>query len=546
MATILVVDDSPTSREYLTLLLRHHGHHTLEAGDGLQALEAARAERPDLVITDILMPRLDGYELAYRLRLDPALSATRIVFHTATYQEEEARTLADALGVRHVVVKGCDPQEIARTVDAALAERAEQGPEIPAAAFHQEHLRLLTDKLSANVRRLEEEVERRRALEQELRQRLEELADADRRKDQFLMMLAHELRNPLAPMHNALRILALAATDPPAVERARGVLERQLHHLTRLVNDLLDVARITGGKIQLHKARLDLARLVRTAAEDHRPLLEGKRLALALEMPPLPLWVEGDDTRLAQVMDNLLQNAAKFTPPGGRVTVQAAADGDRAAVYVCDTGMGIEPALLPQVFDSFTQADRSLDRSPGGLGLGLSLVRGLVELHGGGVEAQSKGPGRGSRFSFRLPLAARTHTAASEVTPTGQDGRPLRILIVEDNPDTATTMRLLLELMGYEVAVAATGPAGLEATLRTHPDVVLCDIGLPGGMDGYAVARSVRSHPETARTRLIAVTGYGRDEDRRRAREAGFDLHLTKPVDPAELQRRLLPANFPT
>jgi signal transduction histidine kinase len=542
MATILVVDDSPTSRQYLTLLLQHHGHRPLEASDGLQALEVTRAERPDLIITDILMPRLDGYELAHRLRLDPALSGTRIIFLTATYQEHEGRTLADALGVRHLLVKGCAPQEIVHTVDAALAEHAEPAPDVPPDAFHQEHLRLLTDTLSANVRRLEEEVERRGALERELRQRLLELAEADRRKDQFLMMLAHELRNPLAPMHNALRILTLAGADPQAAERARGVLERQLQHLTRLVNDLLDVSRITRGKVELQTLRLDLARLVRTAAEDHQPLLEGKGLTLGLEMPPLPLWVEGDDTRLAQVMDNLLENAAKFTPRGGRVTAQAAAEGDQAVVRVRDTGMGVEPDLLPHVFESFTQADRSLDRSRGGLGLGLALVRGLVQLHGGAVEAHSGGPGRGSTFSFRLPLARR-EAAAPARAPAGQFGRRLRILIVEDNPDTATTMRLLLELMGYEVAVAATGHAGVEATLRTHPDVVLCDIGLPGGMDGYAVARSVRQNPATARTRLIAVTGYGREEDRRRSREAGFDLHLTKPVDPAELQRRLVPAD---
>jgi PAS domain S-box-containing protein len=365
----------------------------------------------------------------------------------------------------------------------------------------------------------------------------QELREANRRKDEFLAMLAHELRNPLAPVLNAVQLLRQPGANTAVHDWARDVLERQTRHLARIVDDLLDVSRLTRGKVSLRRERLDLSRLVRDAAEDHRGALERAGLALALPRPDRPLWVEGDPTRLAQVLANLLQNAAKFTPAGGRVEVSVAAesDGRHAAVTVRDTGQGIEPALLPQLFEPLTQADRSLARTPGGLGLGLSLVKGLVELHGGTVTAASGGPGRGAEFTFRLPLAAGPAPSATQAAAPSRQVARRRVLVVEDNPDTAESLRMLVELWGHEVRVAGTGPDGVEEARRFRPDVVLCDIGLPG-LDGYGVARELRRHTATAGARLVAVTGYGTDDDRRRSREAGFDLHLVKPVGPEELR----------
>jgi PAS domain S-box-containing protein len=374
-------------------------------------------------------------------------------------------------------------------------------------------------------------------LEEELRRRAEDLAEADRRKGEFLNLLAHELRNPLAPLFNGLEILRVGGSDPEHRDRAEETIRRQARHLARLVDNLLDLARITRGKVQLRRERLDLARLVRVTAEDHRPALEGAGLALAVVVPETPLWVNGDGTRLAQVLGNLLDNAAKFTDRGGSIRVSLGADrvGRRGELRVLDTGRGIEPDVLPRLFEPFGQADRGLDRGKGGLGLGLALVKGLVELHGGEVTARSAGPGSGAEFIIRLPLEP--EPAALAGPPAARPGtrERLRILIVEDNPDAAETLRILLELLGHDVAVAHTGPEGVEASRRRRPDIILCDIGLPG-LDGYGVARAVRREPATAGARLIAITGYGSDEDRRRSREAGFDLHLTKPVDPADLQ----------
>jgi CheY-like chemotaxis protein/two-component sensor histidine kinase len=318
------------------------------------------------------------------------------------------------------------------------------------------------------------------------------------------------------------------------------MMTRQIQHMARLIEDLLEVSRLTRGKVTLQRARLDLARLVRLEAQDRRDGLEAAGLAVRLEAPETPVWVQGDATRLAQILDNLLDNAAKFTPPGNEVSVRVEAQEGRreAVVVVCDTGVGIDAALLPRVFESFTQADRSPDRSKGGLGLGLALVKGLVELHGGRIEAASEGAGRGACFTIRMPLEDEPAALAERPTAPAEGKKPLRILVVEDNQDSAESLRTLLTLYGYEVTVAHTGPGGVAAALKTRPDVVLCDIGLPG-MDGLAVAGALRKSPETAEARLIAVTGYGQEEDRRRALEAGFDEHLVKPVDPDQLLEQL-------
>jgi signal transduction histidine kinase/ActR/RegA family two-component response regulator len=407
---------------------------------------------------------------------------------------------------------------------------------------------------------LVEAVAHRAALTVENARLYHELQAADRRKDEFMAMLAHELRNPLAPIHNAVQLLQRLGPDEPRLVRTLEIIERQVIQQSRLLDDLLDVSRISRGTILLRPERLDLVRLVRNAAEDSRSALEEAGLTLTLELPEEPVWVEGDPTRLAQVMSNLLQNAAKFTDRGGSVGVgcnvwagtREAGDGSEwsdptphtlhptlsAVITVRDTGIGIEPALLPHVFEAFTQADRSLDRSRGGLGLGLAMVKGLVEEHGGEVRVESAGLGHGTEFTLRLPLATAPAAVEESAPPAAVPSGPRRVLVVEDSRPAAEILRNLLESSGHTVEVAYSGPDAVPAAQQFQPDVVLCDLGLPG-MDGYQVAAALRQNSATARVRLIALSGYGQEEDLGRSADAGFNLHLTKPVDYAELERLL-------
>jgi PAS domain S-box-containing protein len=355
------------------------------------------------------------------------------------------------------------------------------------------------------------------------------LREADRRKDEFLAVLSHELRNPLAPMRNGLAVLAGAPPGSEEARRARAALERQVVHLGRLVDDLLDLTRISRGKIRLRPEPLDLAEVVARTAEDHRPLLAVAGVELDVRLPGDPVPLNGDSVRLAQVLGNLLHNAAKFTPAGGRVAVELdpGSEPDVAVLRVRDTGLGIDAAVLPRLFEPFAQADATLDRSRGGLGLGLALVRRLVELHGGAVEVRSEGPGRGAEFTLRLPMRQRPADRRPAAAAPGRTG-PRRVLVVDDNSDAADTLRDLLELSGHAAAVARDGAEALELAEAFAPDVILCDIGLPG-MDGYAVARAVRRNAALDGVLLVALTGYALPDDLRRAAEAGFDLHLAKP-----------------
>jgi PAS domain S-box-containing protein len=368
-----------------------------------------------------------------------------------------------------------------------------------------------------------EEITERKRVEAALR-------DADRRKNEFLGVLSHELRNPLAPVRNALWLLDQVDPGGERAARAKEIINRQVAHLSRLVDDLLDVTRITRGKIHLQKARIDLLEVVRRTMDDHQALFSARLVALTARLAHLPIWIDADPTRVSQAIGNLLQNAAKFTECGGHVEITADRDARGMAVTeVRDDGVGIEPAILGRLFEPFTQADESLHRTRGGLGLGLALVKGLVELHGGSVEAKSDGPGRGAEFILRLPLAPEQR-AVSGNPPIALAAMPSRrVLVIEDNADAAETLRELLELWGHEVAVAYDGQAGVETARAFRPDVVLCDIGLPV-MDGYEVARAIRADPELASTFLVAVTGYALPEDQRRAAEAGFVRHLGKPV----------------
>jgi PAS domain S-box-containing protein len=378
----------------------------------------------------------------------------------------------------------------------------------------------------------------RKRLMAELRSRADELAENDRRKDEFLAMLSHELRNPLAPIRNAVHVLQ-EVSGGPELGQAREVIERQVAHLARLVDDLLDVSRITRGKIALRLETVALEEVVARAVETTRPLIEARRHALSVDVPPDAPRLQADPIRIAQVIANLLNNAAKYTDPGGRIALRAGREGGEAVVRVRDTGAGIPADVLPHVFDLFTQAERTLDRAQGGLGIGLTLVKSLVEQHGGRVEAFSGGPGHGSEFVVRLPLAAAAVPVVKSVSPQAAIAPTMRrVLVVDDNADAADTLAMVLGLRGYDVRVARDGPAALEAAREFLPQLVLLDIGLPG-MDGYAVARALRSGPANGPLRLVALTGYGREEDRRRSAEAGFDDHVVKPIAPDELLQLL-------
>jgi signal transduction histidine kinase/DNA-binding response OmpR family regulator len=364
----------------------------------------------------------------------------------------------------------------------------------------------------------------------------EDVQQADRQKNEFLSMLAHELRNPLAPIRNAVEVLRLRGGSNgngslAELEWSRDVIGRQVRHLARLVDDLLDVSRITKGKIRLQLEPVPLQAVVTQAVEASRPEIDARGHHLDVSVPDEPLWVDGDPARLAQVLTNLLNNAAKYTEPGGHVWLSAARDNGSVVLRVRDTGVGIPPEMIGAVFDLFTQVDRSLDRSQGGLGIGLTLVKRLVELHGGEVSAHSAGPGRGSEFTVRLPARAGGCGPAEPPSPgVGQARTGRRVLVVDDNVDGADSLARLLTLGGHAVSQAHDGPAALEEARSFRPDVVVLDIGLPG-MDGYEVARCLRGEPATRDVILVALTGYGRDEDMVRSREVGFDYHFVKPVD---------------
>jgi signal transduction histidine kinase/CheY-like chemotaxis protein len=374
---------------------------------------------------------------------------------------------------------------------------------------------------------------RARARQYEAREEMARQDQALRDRDQFLAMLGHELRNPLGA------ILLAAEMLPPEAGAAgkRGVILRQVRHLARLVDDLLDVARVTTGKVTLHRRPVDLGELVARCAETHRPAAEAQGLALAVEAGAGELLVDGDPVRLEQVFSNLLTNAIKYTGAGGRIEVRAGALDGQIEIAVRDTGIGISGQMLPRVFDLFTQAEGALDRSQGGLGIGLTLVRRLVELHGGTVAASSDGPGRGSQFLVRLPRRPAPAEVALDSVPPTAAAEPRRVLLVEDNDDTRELMGAMIASFGHHVDVAKDGGEGVDKAVALRPDVMIVDLGLPV-LDGYGVARRARAELG-ARVVLIAVTGYGQPDDRRRALEAGFDMHFIKPIEPGRLQRAL-------
>lgn len=398
--------------------------------------------------------------------------------------------------------------------------------------YEVDHLRVA----QCNIRDITDRIR----LERQAREQAKSLADLHRRKDEFLAMLSHELRNPLSPILNAVHLLRLQGNEGSIQQEARSVIERQVGQLTRLVDDLMEVSRITTGRVRLDQNRLDVRSVVERALESARPLIDRRRHDLTASLPPQPIWVHADSTRLEQVVVNLLNNAAKYTDKGGRISLTVRQEDDEMVLRVRDTGVGIAPELLPHVFDLFTQADRSLDRSQGGLGIGLSLVQNLVGMHRGTVDVQSAGLGQGSEFTVRLPvlLSPASPPPAVPTQSVEQTAGGWRVLVVDDNEDSAETLAKLLKRSGHDVRTAYTGPTALDVAASHLSNVVLLDIGLPG-INGYDVARRLRHLPQMREVKIIAMTGYGQDSDRQLAREAGFDSHLTKPVDFMKVQELL-------
>lgn len=448
---------------------------------------------------------------------------------------------ADHLPTREALRRECDAlrkrYEILKLRLDIANENIEQDREARRAA-----LNLLEDAVQAREAEQHENAERRR-VERELR-------EAGRRKDEFLAMLAHELRNPLAPIRNSIQILRLAGANNDSAERVYEMLERQVNHMVRLVDDLMEVSRITRGKIELRKERVEIAMVVRTAVEASKPLIDSCRHQLAITLPAEPLTLEADPVRMAQVVTNLLNNAAKYTRAEGQIWLNVQREGNKVLISVKDNGIGIAPENLSKSFELFAQLDRSLARSEGGLGIGLTLVRSMVEAHGGSVKARSDGLNRGAEFVVSLPLALPDFRQQSRAD---EPERPIidpahRILIVDDNRDAADSLGMLLKCLGANVRTVHNGAGCLRALTDYSPTVIILDIGMPG-MDGNETARRVRARQQGREVTLVALTGWGQEDDRLRSYQAGFDFHLIKPVDSDELQHILadipVPAQSP-
>jgi PAS domain S-box-containing protein len=662
---ILIVDDEPKNLTVLETVLSDPAYRLVRAESGDQALLGLVAEEFALLILDIQMPAMSGFELAQLIKQRKKTAGVPIIFLTAYYSEDQHVLEGYNTGAVDYLHKPINPA-ILRSKVAVFAElyrknresaRSNQNlqREVTARRCAEEQLRQLNDELELRVAERTEtllarerelcsladntpdiltrfdralryvfvnlaiekatgrpratylgrsmretgfpetlcevwedalrsvfetgepasiefdddgpggvrhfatrlvpeigaggEIEFVLGLTQDItdRKRAEEaLKKADRRKDEFLATLAHELRNPLAPLRSGLEVLNVA-NDPTIVADIRKMMNRQLAHMVRLVDDLLDASRITNDKLTLRKERVPLRTVVESAVEASRPVIDAARHTVELVLPEEPLWLDADPIRLAQVISNLLTNAAKYTPEGGVIDLTGLRQGREVSIRVTDTGLGIPPAMLGEVFEMFTQVNRTLERAQGGLGIGLALVKRLVELHGGTIAALSPGLGEGSTFRVRLPLAEDLAEATEPRSSPEADSSPSpkpcrRVLVVDDNVDGAQSLARVLQICGHEARTAHDGPEALDAARLFRPDVVLLDIGLPG-MNGYEVAKRLRADPALSSAVVVALTGWGSEDDKRQSREAGFDFHLTKPVEVTVIQNILARAN---
>ncbi len=616
--SIVVVDDDEGKRYSIVKILKRANFEVRETSRGIDALQMVAEQKPDLVILDVKLPDISGFEVCRRLKMDPATASIAVLHVSTTFVGIEDKVQGLEIGADGYLTDVLEPLELIATVNALLrARRAEEAAQITAKQWqmtfdsvndgvllldragkvvqanqaveqilqrawaditnstldeilaigssalespftrmlHSRNregtellrgnrwLKLTVDPIRAGVASVKgalciisDNTERRR-LEEELRQRAEELAAADRRKDEFLAMLAHELRNPLAPILNSLEEIHLRGAGEPAIEQAIQVAGRQVRHMSRLLEDLLDVSRITRGKVQLRKVPVAISTVVAHALETTRPTIEANRHHLTVTQPNDSIWIEGDITRLEQILANLLHNASKYSEPGGQIHLSVALEDKEVVLRVQDQGIGLSAEMLPRVFDLFSQADMSLDRAQGGIGIGLTLVRSLVEMHGGTVTAHSEGLGRGSLFVVRLPVPTTATILPPElpkISPHQSTSKTL--LLVDDHRDSALSLARVLRLWGHQVNVAHDGSTAVEEAVAQRYEIILLDIGLPG-MDGFEVARHLSNDPRAGRPFLVALTGYGQDEDQRRSRAAGFDVHLVKPVNLDDLRR---------
>ena len=518
---ILVVNDDAASLLALTSLLDQWadetGYTVLSARSGQDALRQVLLHDFAVIILDVNMPGMDGFETAEAIHQRARSADIPIIFVTAFLADEIDRLKAYQRGAADFLFTPVIPQILHAKVSVfvALANKNEQ------LRRQTEDLSQRTLELTATNERLMREIADRQAAER-----------TSHAKDEFLAMLGHELRNPLSAISSAAALIDLPGAGLETASRARQIIGRQSQHLSRIVDDLLDLSRAMSGKILLARRPVDMASLVGACLDTFRAT--GRTAGYRIDVDLAPNWVDGDPTRLEQIATNLIDNALKYTPAGGSIDIRIGAEDDEVLLTVSDTGVGIAPDLLPHVFDVFVQGSISLDRAQGGLGIGLSLVRRLVELHGGSVSARSAGGGAGSSFTIRLPRAEPDQAAAPAMAAPAPDSAKPAVLLIEDNEDGREMMATMLDVYGYPVLQSADGLDGVQQALSQLPKVALVDIGLPG-IDGYEVARRLRANPDTQAMRLIALTGYGLAEDQRRVLEAGFDMHLVKPVDIAQL-----------
>ena len=547
---ILLVDDQPARLLTYESILSELGQNLVMAHSGREALDKLMRDEFAVVLLDVSMPDMDGFETAELIHAHPRFEKTPIIFVTGIHVSELDRLRGYKAGAVDYVAIPVVP-EILRSKVAVLVElyckrhELRQLNRILANANKQlseANVTLQAEKtrelqaVNATLQRANAELERaNHSLQREVAERTraeQALQEADRNKDEFLAMLAHELRNPLAPILNALQLLRMKPSASQS-QWAQEVIQRQLASLTRLVDDLLDVSRITRGKITLTREPVEVATLINRAVETIQPLMQERDHALILQVAPESLLVSGDSTRLTQALGNVLGNAAKYTDRGGRIELFCARHGTDVEIRVRDNGIGIPAELLPRIFDLFTQVDRTSNYSSSGLGIGLALVRRIIEMHGGRIIAQSAGAGGGSEFVLHLPLYSDAGARSEDHAEVPRSGAPAvsrRILLADDNADALESLATVLRLRGHEVYSAPNGAIALETAARHLPEVALLDIGMPL-LDGYEVARRIRAQEWGKSVTLVALTGWGQDSDRRRSQEAGFDTHLVKPLD---------------
>ena len=559
---ILLVDDKPERLLSYEAVLAQLGEKLVMAHSGEEALKRLMETEFAVILLDVSMPGMDGFETAELIHQHPRFENTPIIFVTGVHVGDLDRLQGYRLGAIDYVQVPLVPDilrskvavlvelyrkrralagENASLVKVNLALQTERAQEFEALS---QTLAAANAELSLANTQLEAEVLERRRAEAQLQQLAEKLRQADRRKDEFLATLAHELRNPLAPIRSAVGLLQNECMSAPE-RQSLDVIDRQLRQLVHMVDDLLDVSRITHGRIELRRQLVELGPLLSTAVETTLPHLQTMRHELSVDVPATAILVDGDPQRLNQVFGNLLNNASKYTLPGGRISLSAQLHGQEVVVRISDTGIGIPPERLDEVFDLFVQIDTSLERAQGGLGIGLTLVRRLVQMHGGSIRASSEGKNRGSCFEVRLPLAARGAARTAESTaaadaaaaaPVNATPASRRILIVDDNRDAANTLAQLLGMSGYIVRAVYDPELALDALLDFTPDLAFLDVGMPK-LNGLELAAMIRAHARGNDVVLIALTGWGQEDDRRRSRAAGFDYHLVKPADPFEIER---------